>query len=173
MREIRELEVSMTIEIRGACATDVPLLRELAHEIWFDHYPAIISWAQIHYMLERGYSTAVIEEEIARGVEWRIASVDGEASGFSASEATDREVKLHKLYVRRSARATGVGRALVDDLSMSARANDIASIYLTVNKRNRIAIRAYLKMGFAFRRAMRADIGFGFVMDDFEMARRV
>jgi ribosomal protein S18 acetylase RimI-like enzyme len=115
----------------------------------------------------------VIEAEMARGIEWRLASVDGSACGFAAWETSNGEARLHKLYVRRSTRVCGVGRALVDDLAATVSGGGVASVYLSVNKRNRIAIRAYLKMGFAFRRAMRTDIGYGFVMDDFEMARPV
>ena len=163
----------MASELRRADADDIATLRALAREIWFDHYPGIISWAQVHYMLERGYSAAVIADELARGIEWRIASVDGEPCGFAAWETLGRETKLHKLYVRRTTRIRGVGRALVENLVATVRERDVASIYLAVNKRNAIAIRAYLKMGFAFRRAMCADIGHGFVMDDFEMARPV
>jgi hypothetical protein len=42
----------MSSEIRRAGPGDVSTLRDLAREIWYDHYPAIISWSQIHYMLE-------------------------------------------------------------------------------------------------------------------------
>jgi len=163
----------MPIDIRRAVAADAPMLRELAREIWFDHYPGIISWSQIHYMLERGYAPAVIAAEMARGVEWRVATSDGSACAFAAWEAFGREAKLHKLYVRRALRVRGVGSALVDDLAREARDRGVERVYLAVNKRNRSAIRAYLGMGFAFRRAMRADIGHGFVMDDFEMAKPI
>ena len=40
-----------------------------------------------------------------------------------------------------------------------------------VNKQNAHAIAAYEKYGFAKREAVRVDIGNGFVMDDFIMAR--
>jgi len=163
----------MQIDIRRAVADDAPMLRDLACEIWFDHYPGIISRAQIHYMLERGYAPAAIATEIARGIEWRVASVDGSTCGFAAWEAFGREAKLHKLYVRRALRVRGVGSRLVDDLGQEARRRGVERVYLAVNKRNRTAIRAYLGMGFAFRRAMRADIGHGFVMDDYEMAKPI
>ena len=161
----------MTIEIRRAGVADIETLRELAREIWFDHYPAIIGWSQVHYMLERGYAAHVIADEIARGVEWRLASVHGSACGFAAWESFGDEVKLHKLYVRRSLRVAGVGKALVAALAADSSERGARVVYLAVNKRNRIAIRAYLRLGFAFRRAMRVDIGHGFAMDDYEMAR--
>ena len=42
---------------------------------------------------------------------------------------------------------------------------------LAVNKQNSRAIAAYLKNGFAVREAVRVEIGNGFVMDDFIMAK--
>jgi len=163
----------MTIEVRRAGVGDIETLRELARAIWFEHYPSIISRSQIHYMLERGYAADVVAAEIARGVEWRLASVDGRACGFAAWEAFGDRVKLHKLYVQRSVRVGGVGRALVAATAADAGERGARLVYLAVNKRNRIAIRAYVRMGFAFHRAMRIDIGHGFVMDDYEMARPV
>jgi len=42
-------------------------------------------------------------------------------------------------------------------------------VFLTVNKNNRPAIRAYEKNGFAITDSVVTDIGQGFVMDDYIM----
>jgi GNAT superfamily N-acetyltransferase len=161
----------MGVRIERVGVEHIRLVADLARSIWFEHYPAIISWSQIHYMLEAGYAAGVMTAELERGVQWRIARVDGVVRGFAAWEALGDRVKVHKLYVERAARGHGVGRHLVNAAADDARRLGANAIYLAVNKRNDIAIRAYLSLGFAFRRAMRADIGHGFVMDDYEMAR--
>jgi ribosomal protein S18 acetylase RimI-like enzyme len=52
-----------------------------------------------------------------------------------------------------------------------ARAAGAKVLVLNVNKRNAQAIRAYERHGFAIREAVINDIGSGYVMDDFVMAR--
>lgn len=163
----------MGIGVESVARRDIPAVAELARAIWFEHYPAIISWSQIHYMLEAGYASDVIAAELERGVQWRTACIDGSPVGFTAWESVGGSVKVHKLYIERAARGRSVGARLVAAAADDARRLGANEIYLAVNKRNEVAIRAYLSMGFAFRRAMRADIGHGFVMDDYEMARPV
>ena len=163
----------MAVSVERVGIEDIGTLADLARSIWFEHYPAIISWSQIHYMLEAGYAADVIAAELERGVQWRTARVDGVVVAFTAWESFGDRVKVHKVYVDRAARGHGVGGQLVSAAAADAKSRGASAIYLAVNKRNHIAIRAYLSLGFAFRRAMRADIGHGFVMDDYEMARPV
>jgi RimJ/RimL family protein N-acetyltransferase len=49
----------------------------------------------------------------------------------------------------------------------------IGKIALAVNKRNSNAIAAYEKWGFHIEQSVVKDIGNGFVMDDFIMAKEV
>lgn len=141
--------------------------------IWFEHYPNIISWSQIHYMLERGYASRVIAAELARGVEWRLALDGGRSFGFASWERFGDVVKLHKLYVERAARGRGAGRQLVEVAMRDARRSGAREIVLAVNKRNYVSIRTYLSLSFSFQHAVRDEIGHGFVMDDYVMVRRV
>ena len=53
----------------------------------------------------------------------------------------------------------------------SQRAQRCSTLILNVNKNNVQAIRAYEKNGFAIREAVVVDIGGGFVMDDYVMAK--
>ncbi len=163
----------MSVSIARIRTEDVATVASLARTIWFEHYPDIIGWPQIHYMLERGYAHGVIAAELARGVEWHFAMFDGEPCGFAAWDALNDSIKLHKLYVLRSARERGLGRALIDACAADAQRRAARDVQLAVNKRNVVAIRAYLRVGFAFRRAVCVPIGHGFVMDDYVMARPV
>lgn len=163
----------MVVSVERVGIEDIRVVADLARSIWFEHYPAIISWAQIHYMLEAGYAADVIAAELERGVQWRTARIDAVPVGFAAWQSISGSVKVHKLYVERAVRGHGVGARLLAAVADDARRLGANCVYLAVNKRNQIAIRAYLSMGFAFRRAMCADIGYGFVMDDYEMARPV
>lgn len=162
------------IEFRRATAADVPLLRELAEKIWRDYYPAIIGVEQVEYMLGWMYSEETITRELAEGVVWEIASLDEEAAGFfSVTDETDGHAKLNKLYLLPELHGLGLGRAMIERACEVARALGASEIFLQVNKRNERALRAYERAG--FRRVKEAvfDIGGGFVMDDYVLAREL
>ncbi len=60
-------------------------------------------------------------------------------------------------------------RKLVGAASECARASSRNSVILRVNKRNRVAIEAYERIGFVIREPIVSDIGSGFMMDDYLM----
>jgi ribosomal protein S18 acetylase RimI-like enzyme len=162
------------IAIARARRDELPAVQRLAGIIWRAHYPGIITHAQIEYMLERGYSLAALETFLGaadRGLE--LARVDGELAGFAAWYLTDdrSEAKLDKLYVLQSQQRRGLGGLLISRACELARAAGARVLILNVNKNNAQAIRAYGKRGFALREAVVVDIGGGFVMDDYVMAK--
>jgi GNAT superfamily N-acetyltransferase len=162
------------LEVRPARREELPAIRELAGVIWHAHYPGIITVAQIEYMLERGYAITALAEFIDRPDRGLLlALAHGEPAGFAAWLVTARaeEAKLDKLYVLQAHQRTGIGKALLARVAGGARAAGATTLTLNVNKRNTQAIRAYEKHGFAIREAVVNDIGQGYVMDDFVMAK--
>lgn len=153
---------------------DVEAIGDLAREIWLLHYPGIITREQIDYMLVQRYAADHLRYELTQpDIQWRVARRDGAAVGFSASVylAASHELKLDKLYVHPQAQRGGVGRMLMDAALARAEALQCRNLILAVNKQNEKAIAAYRAYGFAVREAVTVDIGGGFVMDDFIMAR--
>ena len=167
----------MNITLRALTVDeDLKTIGSLAERIWSEHYPGIISWAQIHYMLERTYTPRLIASEIASGVRWLRAADDSGPCAFAAYAAqADGRVRLDKLYVLRSHRGQGIARRLLDELIEWCAGADVEKpvrrIYLTVNKHNSGSIEAYRRMGFSIEGSQVADIGHGFVMDDYVMGR--
>jgi ribosomal protein S18 acetylase RimI-like enzyme len=163
-----------SILITSARSDDVPDVQRLAREIWHAHYPGIITREQIDYMLERGYATGVLDELVAgprSGIE--LAEIDRRRVGFAAWYATQTpgEAKLDKLYVLQAHQRSGVGARLIARVEAAAKLAGATTLVLNVNKNNSQAIRAYEKHGFAIRSAVVVDIGNGFVMDDYVMAK--
>lgn len=160
------------VRITALTAEDIDAVCALAAEIWRAHYPAIISTAQIEYMLEQRYKPAVVREELARGdLWWDKLLVNGRMVGF-ASYFLLRDtgaMKLDKLYVHPAHQRHGYGRMLVDRAVTMARACGCDALVLAVNKHNAAAIAAYAKQGFAVVDSVVKDIGGGFVMDDYVM----
>jgi GNAT superfamily N-acetyltransferase len=147
-------------------------IQEIAHAIWHEHYPGIISFEQIEYMLREGYSLEALQREFAQGeIRYDRALVEGALVGFSAyGPHSDADaLVLHKLYVEAAQRGRGCARKLVEAASKHALANSRNRVILRVNKRNRVALAAYERMGFANRGSIVSDIGGGFCMDDYLM----
>jgi len=157
---------------RGA-STDLPEVAALAEEIWRAYYPGILSQGQIDYMLPRGYAPEALARygrEPGAGVAFVRAG--GERVGFACWHRHGAATtKLDKLYVRTTLHARGLGRALVAHVAAAARDDGATTLVLNVNKGNAAAIAFYERAGFALRESVVVDIGGGFVMDDYVMAR--
>ena len=82
-------------------------------------------------------------------------------------------MKLHKLYLLAELRGRGLGSRLLLFCEDAARAAGARRLVLNVNKRNDRAIAAYRRNGFRVAASVVNDIGGGFVMDDFVMAKEL
>jgi ribosomal protein S18 acetylase RimI-like enzyme len=165
-----------SVRITALSVGDIDALCALAAEIWRAHYPAIISSAQIEYMLAQRYNAAVVRDELARGdVWWDKLLVDERMVGFASYCLlhSARAMKLDKLYVHPAHQRRGYGRMLVDRAVTMTRAYGCDALVLAVNKRNEDALAAYAKHGFAIVESVVKDIGGGFVMDDYVMRLNV
>ena len=166
---------AVELVIESLDSVRIPAVIALARRIWQAHYPGIITQAQIDYMLDQRYTPARLQAELAMpDVRWELARrAAGELVGFSSTIhlPAERELKLDKLYVLPELHGLGVGRALVDSALRRAATLDCQAMVLAVNKHNDQAIAAYRRLGFVVRVASTTDIGGGFVMDDFIMAR--
>jgi GNAT superfamily N-acetyltransferase len=154
---------------------DVERVAQLAAEVWWHHYPALISTAQIEYMLRQRYEPSLIRAELQRrDLWWDKLEVGPSLIAFSSCFlAGAGAVKLDKLYVHPAHQRKGYGGLLIEAVCDRARANGCTQVMLAVNKGNSSAIGAYRKSGFTVAESVVKDIGGGFVMDDYIMVRRV
>jgi len=151
-------------DIGGLCA--------LAAEIWRQHYPGIISDAQIEYMLAQRYQPDVIAAELTQpDVWWDKLTTGGDMRAFASCVRTGPELKIDKLYVHPHHQRRGYGGLLITHACRRARELGCTAVMLAVNRHNTQAIAAYRRHGFSVREAVVKDIGGGFVMDDYIMAR--
>jgi ribosomal protein S18 acetylase RimI-like enzyme len=155
----------------AAGASDLPRIEALARQIWPIVYPEIISMEQIHYMLDRMYSQQALQADLERGAEFHFAQVGGKEVGFLGTEVVGGRLLLHKLYVLPEYRGSGLGGRLLDWVMSYAQEKRCTTVQLRVNKHNSRAIRAYLRQGFVFEKDDLAEIGGGFVMDDYVMIK--
>src|SRR4030088_721533 len=155
---------------------DIGPVCALAREIWMQHYPGIITVKQIEYMLAQRYSPNLIRMQLHSGQAcWDKLLVRGELCGFASYERAGEvgEMKLDKLYIHQLVRGKGYGAALIDHVVTAARQQGMDNLCLQVNKHNHASVAAYLRCGFGVMKAVKADIGNGFFMDDYIMSKRL
>ena len=153
---------------------DIPALRTLATRIWRESYSKMISREQMAYMLEWMYSAEAIRSELSEGVLWEIVRLDGEDAGYlSVTFGADGVAKLNKLYILPELQGKGHGQAMLAHVFAEASEREMREMRLQVNKGNVRAQRAYERHGFERVEEAVFDIGGGYIMDDFIMARTV
>ena len=156
-------------EAKGA--EDIEKIAVLADKIWHEHFPALLSAEQIDYMVDKFQSFRAISEAVKNnGYRYYMAYDGDDFCGYLGfCEEGDNTVFISKIYVRSDKRRCGVAssmlRQLRDDIP------DARKWYLTVNRFNSGPIEVYKKRGFEIVREQKADIGNGFIMDDYIMEK--
>ncbi len=148
-------------------------LAAMADEVWHEFFPRIITMGQIDYMVEKFQSRGAMEKQIDDGYSYYFIMDDGRKVGYTGIQPKDGKLFLSKLYIMKPYRKKGyAGKAFVF-LADFCRENGLKSIWLTVNRHNDDAVGVYKKKGFTVIREQKADIGNGYVMDDYVMELKV
>ena len=139
----------------------------VAEEIWREHYISIIGEEQVEYMLEKFLSADALVEQINSGYEYFLMSYDYTFAGFAAVKEENGELFLSKLYVDKDFRKKGIGSYMFQKFIEICKLRELKKIWLTCNRNNTNSLEVYKKLGFTIVREEVADIGNGFVMDDY------
>ncbi|MGI6029985.1 MAG: GNAT family N-acetyltransferase [Eubacteriales bacterium] len=147
---------------------------QLADRIWHQHYDTLLGVAQVDYMVELLQSVPAITRQLEQeGYEYYLMELDGQTVGFLGIVPGKEGLFLSKIYVDAAARRQGVARRAVEFCEETARQHKLGRVWLTVNRHNSGSIAAYQAMGFVTIREEVADIGGGYVMDDYIMEKQV
>jgi len=155
-----------------ASPADAAVVARLAAEIWYEYYVPIIGREQVDYMVPRFQSEAAIRKQIDAGLQYFLIRRSGAACGYFAIEPQPdgRRMFLSKLYVLKASRQHGLARRALAFIEARCDAAGIDTLWLTVNKFNP-AVHAYERLGFVNVADVVADIGGGYVMDDFRLEK--
>ena len=166
----------ITPQILPAAQEHLQAIADLAGIIWRASYPEIISSEQIEYMLRTMYSLDRLSEEVLRlGIRYeRLLNAD-ELIGFASFGPTEElhTFKLHKIYLHPQWQGRGLGSLLLKHCEQEIQILGGSKLILAVNKRNSKAIKSYQRNGFAIAESVVVDIGGGFVMDDYVVAKQL
>lgn len=162
------------LSIQKAGVEDLPLIRQLALEIWPKAYNGIISEEQISYMLDLIYSLDALTDQVMVQQHNFIILLDetqpiGFASYGKKSAAETEIYRLNKIYLFQGQQGKGSGRFLLNTVIDEAKSAGARQLQLNVNKQNP-AIGFYRRNGFEIIKDEIIDINNGFVMDDYIMA---
>lgn len=142
---------------------------KLAGAIWTEHYAGIISDEQIGYMVDKFQSSTAIQEQLANGYEYYWMLYEGKKVGYFAIKAEAGLLFLSKIYLDKAYRGKRIASRAFAYLKQLCKERKLSKIWLTVNRNNATSIAVYQKVGFVVDREQVADIGRGFVMDDYIM----
>ena len=155
-------------------AGEIEQLAGLAEEIWREHFTPILPAGQVDYMLEKFQSvptmTRQLQEERYR---YFFIQKDGCPIGYTGVKPENGKLFLSKLYLRKSERGKGYAGETFRFLEDLCRREGLSAIWLTVNRHNDGPIAVYRNKGFKVVREQVADIGGGYVMDDYIMEKTI
>lgn len=166
----------MAMEIITAEEQHYNVIKQIAYETWPHTFGAILSAAQIAYMLKLMYDVDSIKRQVSELGHVFILAVENEKSlGYASYEISYQRkpvTKVHKIYILPSMHGRGIGKTMIDYIEKKAKYNNNHSVTLNVNRDNK-AIQFYEKIGFTKIGEEDIDIGEGFLMQDAIMQKQV
>ena len=161
------------LKVLNATTNDIALIRELTFKVWPQTYAAILSSAQINYMLVMMYSEASLKKQMEEDCQFVIIYNDNEPVGFASYQETEPQIfKLHKIYVLPSQQGKGTGKFLLDHIIKEIKTKNAKALQLQVNRYNK-ARNFYENLGFTVLYEVDFDIGNGYFMNDYVMEKKL
>jgi ribosomal protein S18 acetylase RimI-like enzyme len=156
------------VKLIAATYKDIDTISGLAKLIWNQHYPSIISRAQIDYMLQIMYSPDSLKEQMQnKGHRFFLIEQNGKVAGFiSVNNEKEDAWFMNKFYVDQTIAGNGLGGRAFEELKKIIKPKKIS---LTVNRQNFKSVNFYFKKGFKIKEVADFDIGNNYVMNDFVM----
>jgi len=148
----------------------------IATEIWHEHFISILTLGQIDYMVEKFQSVPAMTDQVKnQGYQYSMIMLNGTIIGYCGirEEEEEKSLFLSKLYIHKEYRGHGYASSAFQFMIDLCKKKGYQKIWLTVNRFNDNTIKVYEKKGFIKMRTQIADIGNGFVMDDYIMEKTI
>lgn len=139
----------------------------LAEEIWNQHFVRIIGKEQVDYMVDKFQSYPALKKQTEEGYEYYRLFCGEQPAGYMGIHAEKDALFLSKLYIRQDCRGKHLATGALKFLVTLCQERGLKKIWLTCNKHNDHTLAIYDHLGFQITDEQIADIGNGFVMDDY------
>lgn len=147
-------------------------LAALAEEIWRQHFTPILKEGQVDYMLDKFQSESAMKKQMEEeGYRYFFIEDESGPVGYTGIKRDNGKLFLSKLYLRKAHRGKGYASQAFAFLEEICKKEGLSAIWLTVNRFNYDTIAVYKKKGFLTLREQVADIGNGYMMDDYIMEK--
>ncbi len=167
MNEITMERVETQEQIDTLCA--------IAQKVWHETFDSMLPEGQTDYMIDKFQSDHAIKDQMAhQNYRYYLAKLQGNYAGFvgfAPRYEGKEEMYLSKVYLLPEARHQGVVKAMFELVEEQTKQEGLSKIRLTVNKHNTHAAKVYEHYGYKTVECAVADIGNGYVMDDFIMVK--
>ena len=148
----------------------IQAVADIAETVWHETYDPILPAGQTEYMIEKFQSVRAVQNQLAeKGYIYYLLRCEGVDAGFFAIVPGDGEMMLSKIYLLHKFRGRGGVKKAFEFIKSLAENRGMHRIWLTVNKENIYAQEVYRHFGFDVYGTQTADIGNGYVMDDYLM----
>ncbi len=155
----------------------IDALCAIAGTVWHLTYDSLVPQGQVEYMLEKFQSDKAVKAQMKeQNYRYYLMRCGGQAAGFvgfSPRYEGREEMFLSKVYLLPEYRGKGAVKAAFALVEEQAREEGLPAIRLTVNKGNTHAVEVYEHYGFETVEKVKTDIGYGYVMDDFIMVKKL
>lgn len=160
------------ITISPNSESDFKTIISIAEIVWPVTYGAILANDQLHFMFEMMYSVASLQQHAtSKNHHFIIAYENGVPCGFASFEhncESSNKTKVHKIYILPTLQGKGIGKKMIEYVSVEALRKRENAIFLNVNRYNSAKL-FYQKIGFIVTKEIDIEIGNGYLMEDYVM----
>ncbi|MGV3761687.1 N-acetyltransferase family protein [Parapedobacter sp.] len=162
------------VTLHEVTEVDLPIIRQLAHDIWWPTYEDYIDHGQIRLMLKLIYSDPALRRQLETGQRFSLA-LRGDVAigfvGFRPKPGNPKTMRIEKLYVKPSEQGKGTGRLMIDHVAQAALSAGYSSLELNVNRGNP-ASKFYGGQGFVIVDTVDTPYH-GYVLNDYVMQKKL
>ena len=162
------------MRFQKATTEDLPLLYQLAEEIWIPAFAPLFTETQLRALYAGMYNDELLTRWLSReGNELYFIYQSEKAIGYTAVENHSDFLKLDKIYIHPSLQGKGYGGEAMKKIEEIATEAGLTRIQLRVNRENDSAISFYQNRDFRITESIDFPGPEGFLYEDYLMTKNL